>query len=133
MKELTPQETFQAILDGKKVEYRHPHLDWTILKPNSFKLSKLLAPDYQFRLVQEMVTVGDVSFPKPESESEKFKEGQEYFMPDLCVPRLYHNSTWEDDHADKRRLNLNIIHLSKENAIAHAKVLIKLSGGTIDE
>lgn len=34
MKLLTPQEALQAIIDGKKAEYRHPHLDWAIRTQN---------------------------------------------------------------------------------------------------
>ena len=130
MNELTPQETFQAVLDGKKVEYRHPHLDWTILKPNSFKLSKLLAPDYQFRLAQERVTVGDVSFPKPESEPPEL--GTEYWIADPSY-RHYETPntlTWVDDSTDHMFLKRGLIHLSRGSAVAHAKALIKLSGGT---
>lgn len=133
MKKLTPQETLQAILDSKKVEYRHPHLNWTILNPTSLKLSKLLESEYQFRLVQEMLTVGNISFPKPVSEPPEL--GTEYWIADPS--HGYYATTvpifWNDDSQDRIYLKRGLVHVSRENAIEHAKALIKLSGGTVDE
>ena len=133
MKKLTPRETFQAILDGKKVEYRHPRLDWTILKPNSFKLSKLLESEFQFRLSQEMVTIGDVSFPKPESEP--LELDTKYWLAELSYECYTTTGPmyWEDDSQDRIYLKRGLVHLTRENASAHAKALIKLSGGNVDE
>lgn len=131
MKELTPQEALQAILDGKKVEYRHPHLDWTILKPTRFKLSKLLESEYQFRLAQEMVSVGDVSFIKPASEP--LKDTEQYWVADPTDVDYTTPFSWIGDNFDKLALSRGLAHSSKENAIAHAKALIKLSGGITND
>ena len=127
---LTSTEVVQAIQDGEKVEYRHPHLDWTILKPTKFKLSKLLESEYQFRLAQDVVTAGDVSFPKPESKP--LKDGDEYWVADPTVNHYALASQWMGDKLDKLPLSRGLLHKSKENAIAHAKALIKLSGGQIE-
>lgn len=127
---LTSTEVVQAIQDGKKVEYRHPHLDWTILKPTKFKLSKLLESEYQFRLAQEMVSIGDVSFIKPASEP--LKDAEQYWVADPTDADYTTSFTWIGDNFDKLALSRGLVHRSKENAIAHAKALIKLSGGQIE-
>lgn len=38
--------------------------------------------------------------------------------------------TWDGVKYDKIILNRRMLHLTKENAVAHAKALIKVSGGT---
>ena len=128
---LTPQEAYQAILDGKKVEYRHPRLNWTILKPTRLKLSKLLEPEYQFRLHQEVVTIGDVSFIKPESEP--LEDGDEYWVVTPTYLGYATSFLWYGDQFDKLALARGFVHSSKENAVAHAEALIKLSGGSVND
>ncbi|UZA19153.1 hypothetical protein [Moraxella bovis] len=127
---MKPLEVIEALRLGKEVEYRYLDDTWVEYNQTS-PVGMLTSTEYSFRIKPvEMITIGDVSFPKPESEP--LCQGQDYFMPDLCMQNLHHISTWDDDNADKRRLKLNIIHLTPENAIAHAKALIKLNGGNYD-
>lgn len=63
---LTPQEALEALRSGKKVEYKPTGFDWALLTPSQISISCLLGDDYQFRVRQEWITIGDVSFPKPE-------------------------------------------------------------------
>ena len=125
---LTPPEALQAIMNGKDVEVKFgKHYKWEKVLPNRMLLEGLIDPEHQFRLSQEMITIGDVSFPKPESEP--LKDDEEYWIADPTV--LHHKlvSQWVGDKLDKMALSRGLIHKSKENAIAHAKALIKLSGG----
>lgn len=133
---LTPQETLQAMIDDKKLEFRPADgLVWRAFHPDNsiIFIRSIFNGCFVFRLDQEMITIDDVSFPKPESEYEKFEEGQEYFMPALQSDAFYCHSKWWHGTLDTKRLKQGIIHLTKENAIAHAKALIKLSGGNVDE
>lgn len=135
MKELTPAELVQAIQDGKKVEFRMMSSDtWFELKEwKSVKLGELLNSVWQYRLVQEMVTVGDVSFPKPVSEP--LEVATEYWVahPVYSVYTASCACRWSDDFYDNLYLKRGLIHLSKENAVAHAKAIIQLIGGTVDD
>lgn len=136
MKLLTPKEALQAIIDDKKLEYRKAYnSSWHEFNPDGSHIfiGSIFNGCYIFRLAQEMITIGDVSFPKPVSEYEKFEEGQEYFMPALQSDAFYCHSKWWHGTLDTKRLEQGLIHLTKENAIAHAKALIKLSGGKVDE
>lgn len=78
-----------------------------------------------------MVAIGDVCFPKPESSP--LRTGTTYFYPNFIKVGLEDWFEWTDDELDFKLLKSNMLHLSKENAIAHAKALIKLNGGKIDE
>ena len=132
MKELTPQEALQAIIDGKKVECL---LDGSEKWDNTllFTAGVLANPRNKFRLFHEMITIDGVSFPKPESKPPE--SGTEYWITELSY-EYYATSNpviWVDDSQDRLYLKRGLVHLSKENAIAHAKALIKLSEGTIDE
>ena len=129
---LKPTEVVQAIQDGEKVEFRYPNNDtWHELKVwENVSLGKLLNSAWQFRLAQEMVVVGDVSFPK--AELEPLKDDDEYWVADPTCIYYALSSRWAGDKLDKWALSRGVLHLSRENAIAHAKALIKLSGGEIE-
>lgn len=127
---LTPQEALQAIMNGKDVEVKFgEHYEWGNVLPNRMLLEELIDPEHQFRLSQEMITIGDVSFPKPESEPPEL--GTEYWIAEASYE--YYATTipilWGDDSQDRIFLKRGFVHLTRENAIAHAKALIKLSGG----
>lgn len=135
MTTLTPPEVVQALLDGKDVECTRAmdsqSNDWYSLNQYETSISMLTNGLFIFRLAQETVTIGDVSFPKPESEP--LRDGDEYWMADPTHKRYVLLFEWSDDEFHKQVLDRAIVHKSKENAIAHAKCLIKLSGGTIDD
>ena len=136
MKELTPQETLQAIAEGKKLECRWFGTDdWRYFNhlENRLTIEGIFRGSCSFRLYQEMVTVGDVSFPKPESEP--LEINTEYWIAELSYGyyATANPTLWVDDSQDRLYLKRGCVHRTRENAIAHAKALIKLSGGTIDE
>lgn len=131
---LTPQETLQAIIDGKDLEFKHSGFkEWTRLNPldNPLSLESIFKGGVSFRLAQEMITIGDVSFPKPESEP--LSKNTKYYLPHLLKPNAPHDTVWDNVELDYKYLAQGLIHLNQENAIAHAKALIKLSGGNVDE
>lgn len=132
---LTPQEALQAVIDGKKVEYALTHPDykirvWEIFTGREY-LDILTCGEFEFRLAQEMITIDDVSFPKPESEP--LKKGTEYWVADPTFCHYALAGHWVGDKLDKLALSRGLLHKSKEDAIAHAKALIRLSGGNVDE
>lgn len=130
MRTLTPQEALQAIIDGKKVECLLDGSDsWDSIL--LFTTEVLANPRNKFRLQE--ITIGDVSFPKPESEP--LELGTKYWIAELSY-EYYSTSIpiiWEDDSQDRIYLKRGLVHLSRENANAHGKALIKLSGGNVDE
>lgn len=132
---LTPKETLQAISDGKNLEFKIPESDlwrpFNLDKP--IFIGSIFNGCFDFRLAREMITIGDVSFPKPESEAPELMS--EYWVPNLSY-RYYSGpvpNRWLDDLADRQRLRRGLVHLTRENATAHAKALLKLSGGTVND
>lgn len=131
---LTPQEALQAIANNEKLEHRwHYHEEWAVYRPLDYEVSikDILSTAYLFRLAQEMITIGDVSFPKPELKP--LKDGDEYWMADPTHKRYALLFEWSGDEFHKQALSRAIVHKSKENAIAHAHAIIKLSGGKVDD
>lgn len=133
---LTPQEALRAIADGKKLEYKWNDRDeWCELDPlnNGIVIEHIFKENFIFRLAPAMITVGDVSFPKPESEP--LENGTEYWVAEPSYKHYTSHGAniWADDDLDKNYFRRSLVHLSRENAIAHAKALIKLSGGNVDE
>lgn len=136
MRELTPQETLQAITDGKNLEYRLCGTDdWRYFNHfnNGITIEGILRGSCIFRLCREMITVGGVSFPKPETT--KPASGIRYWSADPIhedFTRCF-ITEWADNSYDNRVLSRGLLHLSEENAIAHAKALVKLSGGNTND
>lgn len=132
---LTPPEVVQVMLDGKKVEIRgviaSQNNKWKPLNEHEIHIGVLTNGLFMFRLAQEIITVGDVSFPKPESVAPT--HGTMYYIPDLNSFGTYGSHIWDGWEFDHQMLKTGLVHLTKENAIAHAKALIKLSGGECKE
>lgn len=133
---LTPQEALQAIADGKKLECKwFDESKWITFNPLQITTSirSIFKRHCVFRLAQEMITIGDASFPKPETIKPELNT--RYWVADPIsenFTRAY-RMEWVDDSYDNRVLSRGLLHLSEENAIAHAKALIKLSGGNVNE
>ena len=135
MKELTIQEALQAIIDGKKVETKGVNAacngEWRLLNEHNTSIDVLTSGLFMFRLAQEMITVGDVSFPMPESEP--LKGDEQYWVAAPTVAAYTASVSWTGDQFDKWALSRGLVHRSKENAIKHSKALIELSGGNPDD
>ena len=131
MKELTTQEALQAVIDGKKVEVRGViascNEEWRLLNIHNTSIDVLTSGLFMFRLAQEMITIGNVSFPKPESKP--LKDAEQYWVVTLTVAPYTVSVSWSGDQFDKWALSRGLVHRSKENAIKHSKALIELSGG----
>lgn len=127
---MKPLEVLEELRLGKEVEYRYLDDTWVEYKQTS-PVGILTSTEYSFRIKpREMITIGDVTFPKPQKV--RYSVGTEYYFPCLEVKNLYSSYIWGDDCLDNDLLQKGILHLTKENAIAHAKALIKLSGGSYD-
>lgn len=124
---LSYDEIIRALKEHRTVEYRClGHDEWFKLSGMS-DVNVFLSDDIEFRMTSEMVTIGDVSFPKPESKP--LKDGDEFWVADPTYTNYSVRGQWVGDKLDKLALSRGLLHKSKENAIAHAKALIKLSGG----
>ena len=69
-------------------------------------------------------------FEVPEPVKEELILGQYYFIPsptNFEVNDLFEDFSWDSDRHDKSFLDRGIIHLTKENAIAHAKAMLGIN------
>lgn len=91
-----------------------------------------LKNDFEFRIAPKLIKIGSVEIEAPETEP--LAIGTPYYTTSLTGKAKYMTSVkWSDHEMDFRRLCRRIIHLSAENAIAHAKALILASGGVLDD
>lgn len=129
MSKLTPTQALQAVQDGKTVEiYRNEYDGWQRFYPHHYYCSIFFDDGVKFRLGQEMITVGNVSFPKPYMG--EMEDWRTYYEVSLGK-HGFRNDVWRDRDYDKWTQRRGLVHLTKENAIAHAKALIELSGGKL--
>ncbi|OBX88391.1 hypothetical protein [Moraxella nonliquefaciens] len=126
---MKPLEVLEALRLGKEVEYKYLDDTWVEYKQTS-PVGILTSTEYSFRIKPvEMITVGDISFPKPITElpvgATKIHVVDFYYADPQC--KVYNEPVTMDI-----LIKHGVAHLTRENAIAHAKALIKLSGGTYD-
>lgn len=130
MKLLTPTEVIESIKNGKQIEWTYGNEEeWYEFEPFDFTVENLLNEYYSFRLAQEMIAIGNVSFPKPESNKEVVEKTGVYYYPDITSPEDPYHLVWENSSKHFNILKSGLLHLNRDGAIAHAKSLIKLSGG----
>lgn len=87
-------------------------------------LSALYLPLWE--LAPETIEINGIDITKPESKELSYNTI--YYMPKPDYADLYHSSCWANHKIDKLRLERGLIHLTKENAIAHAKAIISFTG-----
>ena len=89
------------------------------------------AQDYRVR--PRTIRIGDIDVPEPVRDIRAMHLGNEYWVFDQLEDDFVTDYEWENDKYDIAMLNAGLIHLTKEAAIAHAKALILVSGGKIDD
>lgn len=127
---LSPQEVLQALMDNQDVEFIEANSNEWFAFNERFAIKYLYQEHLLFRKKPEMLTIGDVSFPKPYQG--KMEYDTIYYYPTVDFKSLCDSTTWTDTPNDFMLMNRCLVHLTKENAIAHAKALLKLSG-SVDE
>lgn len=132
MEILTNLELIEAAIDGKKVEVQYDGKNWTKIEVRDITIDILINPSIKFRLAKERITIGNLTFPKPETEPLEY--GTDYWVATAArsISSYAVPLTWRNDAVDKRYLSRGLAHLSQDAAIEHAKALIKLSGGKVD-
>lgn len=87
--------------------------------------------DTDYRIKPKTIRIGDLDVPEPVREA--LKNGQEYFIASIGGKSFGGKDTWKGDEYDNRWLSRGLIHLTSEAAELHAKALILVSGGKINE
>lgn len=78
----------------------------------------------------ESIQIGGIHVPKPLMTPPPL--GTRYWCAMMDEDAMAYTFTWHGDRYDKRALKRGILHSTEENAVAHAKALIKVSGGTCE-
>ena len=115
---------------SQKVWYKGSGDDW-----RPVEISPSWRYEYEWHIGEHppkrKIMIGDVEVDAPELAG--LVHGDAYFLTNTCGLELYATMTWANDHYDSALLKRGLVHLNKEAAIAHAKALIKVSGGCVDE
>lgn len=79
----------------------------------------------EFRRKPKTIKVNGVDVPEPLKEMPAY--GTQYFTPYLFDEDLYCALTSCNDVYDKRAFERGLMHLSRENAIAHSKAILGIT------
>lgn len=132
---LTGNEAFAAMAAGQSIECRHK--DATVFDViGNFPATVLVNPEYEFRVALKFMTIGHLDIDVPESiqSFEELIAGKYYYIPNLQNPDLpVEILNWHECEPHLRRyIAMNLLHDSKENAIAHTRAFICLNNGSLD-
>ncbi len=100
--------------------------NWTYLAPYDDLILT------EFRIKPKTIMIGDIEVPEPLREAPE--EGTTYYVPQFNSERMYpYTFRYRNDDFDKEVLKIGFMHLTKEAAEQHAKALIKVSGGKVED
>ena len=120
-------QVLRWIADGKKVEGRTAGTmnEWCdVTDWNDTALSATVRGewDYEFRLKPRTITVNGREIVAGETAAPELRST--YWSPWFSKDELVCVVRWSDDGVDKNFLKRGLVHLTKENAIAHAKAML---------
>lgn len=84
----------------------------------------------EYRIAPKTIRIGDVDAPAPETEP--LEMDQRYYVADPALKDKYRVYLWGATRYDRIRIERGVVHLTTEDAVAHANALIIISGGTVD-
>jgi len=82
---------------------------------------------YRHNPLPKTITIGDVEVKAPERE--ELERGTSYFVPRFNDNTGYCIINWNFDNVDSQYLASGLVHLCKEDAIAHKEAIVKLNLG----
>lgn len=136
MKELnTWEEVVQAILNGEKLEYYSESFKaWKELQYLPVIPINALNSRHpnNYRIKPKTILIGSMEVPEPVQDASEFEADEVYYVPWVANRDFYSAFHWDGDGSDLRLLKRGLIHKTRDNAIIHAKALIKISGGSCD-
>ena len=91
-------------------------------------VTALLAKGYSIR-APELIQIGGIHVPKPLMTPPPI--GTPCWRVVIDDMPMTDGSKWAGDRYDELVLKRGILHVTEENAVAHAKALIKVSGGSV--
>ena len=80
---------------------------------------------YLYRRILQTIDINGIAVSKPVDYELKYS--MKYYIPILTTYQLFASYEWTDHRLDKQFLDLGLIHLTKENAINHAKALLSFT------
>ena len=97
---------------------------------DEWQVREFLHPSFKFRLKPKTILINGNECPAP-ILWDSLPDGTEFWIAD---PTRHDGEytrylVWDGQSCDVQHLERGLVHLSKENAVAHAKAIILASGG----
>ena len=126
---ISGKEALIALANGEEVELQAlGDVNW--YNSTQWTVGELLCFRGRFRLKPRTITINGIECPAP-ILWDSLPDGTEFWIAD---PTRHDGEytrylVWDGQSCDVQHLQRGLVHLSKENAVAHAKAIILASGG----
>lgn len=130
-------EAVRAVKKGISVEYTSTGT-WYSLNNEDGKwtVAEIIGNKYRFRRKPEFITIGKLAVPTPVSpDTQALPDDTDFWIadPSRHDGKFTRKLNWDGANCDLQHLKRGLVHLTEASAIAHAKALIVVSGGSIDQ
>lgn len=113
----------RAIADGVPLSEFETSMNQVFWRPlGEYQISHLDVYDVYIRRKPQHIIVNGFKVPKPLDVMPK--HGFDYFIPNPCEDDMFSDCRWRFDDEDTMYFRRNIVHHTKEAAIAHAKAML---------
>lgn len=119
-KEILP--IVQAAANGEEIEYLSHTGKWV---DRGDSMAETFKPRLKYRIKPRTIKVNGFDVPKPESEAPLYRS--KYFIPVTNSYEFCKVGTWSGCEYDSLLFARGLIHLSDDNAIAHAKAMLGIN------
>lgn len=119
-----------AWANGERVQFKNNIGHWVDYPLSIMGTPSFHDPHSEWRIKPRTIMIGDMEVPEPLREAPEYNTkfwvvvgltGLDFILP----------MEWKGTESEVRWIERGIAHKTEEAAIAHAKALIKISGGTV--
>lgn len=114
-----------AMANGEETQWQDFHGDWNDPRDRN----PISHPGCEWRIKPRTIKIGDMEVPEPLQKKSELEV--DYYISNPFSESLFDYCRKRNDAFDRLWLRRGLCHSTKDAAIAHAKALIAISGGTV--
>lgn len=129
---ISGKEALIALGNGQEVEFFKEHnQEWEVIQ--GLPVCSVLEERFKFRLKPKTILINGIECPAP-ILWDSLPDGTKFWIadPSRHNGEFCRHLVWDGQDCDVQHLQRGLVHLSKQDAVEHAKAIILASGGSYE-